>query len=103
MNMNKYKFKPSVGKHDHYVDGKLKTLKPGDVVELSDEGYESFSDKFEPVSGKDTDPNPKVTPTQPQEPVGRPKDAAPKASTTTAASGQTGAGAAANSSNSAKV
>lgn len=71
-----YRFREGVGKHFHKVrdnDGKVtesRQLEPGDEVELTKAQFEAFGDKFEPVNVRgrndDEDPNPRVTPTQPQ-------------------------------------
>lgn len=98
------------GKHTGFdEDGNAKSFRQGDKVALSEGEYEAFKDKFEPVKGGNADKEaasaPNVTPTQPQQDSKdpAPTDKAPKAEETKPSDGAKGAGAAANSSNTAKV
>lgn len=120
--MPKYKYRDGVGKHRaHDKEGKKavndddspKYLKPGEVVELTPQQYNAFRDKFDPVEGEDNYLDPPLTPTQPQtdardtsSPAAPGADKAAEqnnADGTAKKEGDTGAGAAQNSSNSATV
>ncbi|MGI9498549.1 MAG: hypothetical protein ACR2P3_00800 [Geminicoccaceae bacterium] len=59
--MAKYRFKEDVGKHRMEVKagGKVeyRLLKPGELVELTDEQYRACEDKFEPADKIDAGPS----------------------------------------------
>lgn len=95
--------------HDGFdSEGNRKTFVEGDTVQLTEAQFESFKDKFEDQDGKDkSDTSNRVeSPTKPEsntDPDKKNVQSAPKAPETKPEDHAKGAGAAQNSSNTAKV
>lgn len=114
-----YKFREGSGKHEYAErndKGEIterRFLEPGEKVALTRAEYDAFRDKFDPASGKDDETDPVLTATQPQadgedtsSPSAPGADQAAKdnkADGTAKKTGEKGAGASENSSNSATV